>query len=150
MCHQSIVTGFPPAVDGATEAGPDEPPAEGAAVDGAGVPPPEQAAKAIAAVARRTAIRDLIGLASSGVVDMAGCASWRGGRCRLLRCDHLPARSEPGRFPRARSRPAREEETGGTESAVSHFDIAVIDGPAAAVSSSKVAGQASIVSARSL
>jgi len=57
-----------------------------------------------------------------------------------------------GQFPHARSRSAREEETGGTESAVvSLFDVAGIDAVrTVAVSSSKVAQPTSIVSAGSL
>src|SRR6185436_5227930 len=39
-------------------------------------------------------------------------------------------RSSAGRHPRARSRPAREEDTGGTESAVSHFDEPMHRAPA--------------------
>jgi hypothetical protein len=73
------VTGSPPPVEGATEAGVDGAPAEVAA-DGAGVPPLVHAATTIAAVARRTAIRDLIGLASSRVVDVAGSGFRPGGR----------------------------------------------------------------------
>src|SRR5262245_8407638 len=61
MCHQSTVTGSPPA---AADAGAsDAPPAVGAASDGAPAegaalpPPPPHAANTVAAVARRTANR---------------------------------------------------------------------------------------------
>jgi DNA-binding LacI/PurR family transcriptional regulator len=58
------------------------------------------------------------------------------------------ARSSAGRHPRARLRPAWEEDAGGTESAVSHIDVAEHQGARwPQVSSSKVAQRLSILSA---